>query len=149
MIDTLLTGGVVGIAGAFFEKIAGVGLRWIEIKEKDKEREHELKLLDKQAEIRLAETEIEGKIAMQKADAENLSQSYVHDQSSGQGSQWVVNTLRMIRPAITIGLIALTTCIYFSLTEKDATLKQQIIDTVLFTTGTVTLWWFGSRVKAR
>lgn len=149
MIETLLAGGVTGLVGAALEKITGIGVRILELKEKEKERAHELKLIDRQAQIRMAETELEGKIAMQKSDSENLIQSYAHDNNVGHGSQWVVNLLRLVRPVITFGFIGLTALIYFTLGETESNIKYNVVDNILYTTSLVTAWWFGSRARAK
>ena len=61
----------------------------------------------------------------------------------------------IIRPSMTLYLTILTTIIYLQarqilgggMSAEQATgLVGKIIDTVLYLTSTVTLWWFGSRV---
>lgn len=152
MVDlwALFAGGGTGLLGGIINKGFGIVENWQERKAKAADRAHELMLLDKQSAMMVVEKEMEMTMAQQKYDAETLKNSYVHDMKSGQGSQWVVNTLRMFRPSITAGLVVLVGLIYFyGLPEQDVDSKAQIIDTVLYMFSASVLWWFGSRPHSK
>lgn len=68
--------------------------------------------------------------------------SYQHDTSMGEGSQWVINTLRMVRPSITGYALILVTIFWFSASVEDKTL---IVSSVLDLASMATAWWFGDR----
>jgi hypothetical protein len=73
--------------------------------------------------------------------------SYDHDRGYGRASQWVVNILRLVRPALTLGLITLTGLIYFSL--DNASQRQDVIEMVSYATTAAIVWWFGAREMER
>ena len=136
MIDTLMSvlfGGATGILGTIISK----GLSIWEAAEKRKElkikNEHELALYDKQ---------MESKISM--AELDLRSNSYDHDNQTGQGSQWVVNTLRMVRPSLTLFLLILLAIVYF--TTQDIAFEASVVDAIVYASVSATLWWFGDRM---
>ena len=139
LLTTIFGGGVSGLLGTAVTKYFG----YLEAKQKQEERKeerkHELSLLDKQAELRAQEAESEQQIAAWDA----FAQSYNHDASTGKGSQWVINILRLVRPVLTLILLGLTGLIYFNL--DDTELQGVIVHGVVYTSTTAVLWWFGSR----
>lgn len=68
--------------------------------------------------------------------------SYKHDTDGGQASIWVVDLLRLVRPAITFYALALISIFYFYATEID---RGLIIASVLDVASMSVAWWFGSR----
>ena len=142
-ITSVLTGGATGLIGSLLSK--GIGIFEAQQKRKDKQMdfEHELKLLDKQAALRTAETENELAIANAETAASLREASYAHDSSMGKPSKFVVNILRLVRPALTLFLLALVGGIYF--TTEDLGLAAGIIESVLFMASSAVTWWFGDR----
>ena len=132
-------GGVFGILGTALGRVAGFferrqahaheQARWVH------ERElHELNRL-----ARAQEAEIELEITQQRGSWEGLSQSLAADAALGTGSQWVVNSLRLVRPTLTLLLWCITGWI-FSRTQNG-----EITDAAVFAATAATLWWFGDR----
>jgi hypothetical protein len=143
LIGSVLTGGATGLVGSLLSK--GIGLFEAHQKRKDRELDfaHELKLLDKQAELRTAETENELAIANAETAASLREASYAHDSSMGRPHRWVVDLLRLVRPTLTVFLLALVAGIYFS--TEDFAMKAGVIESVLFMASSAVTWWFGDR----
>mgnify|MGYP003627870918 FL=1 len=143
VISSVLTGGATGLIGSLLSK--GIGIFEAGQKRKDKalEYEQELKLLDKQAALRTAETENELAIANAETAASLREASYSHDNSMGKPHRWVVDVLRLVRPVLTGFLLILVGGIYF--TTDDFAMKAGVIDSVLFMTSSAVTWWFGDR----
>lgn len=72
--------------------------------------------------------------------------SYKHDSEIGQGSPWVVDVLRMVRPGITFYALALITIFWFFANEQD---KGLIIASTLDLASMAVAWWFGDRSLRR
>jgi len=143
VISSVLTGGATGLIGSLLSK--GIGIFEAGQKRKDKalEYEQELKLLDKQAALRTAETENELAIANAETAASLREASYSHDNSVGKPHRWVVDVLRLVRPVLTAFLLILVGGIYF--TTNDFAMKAGVIDSILFMTSSAVTWWFGDR----
>ena len=143
VISSVLTGGATGLIGSLLSK--GIGIFEAGQKRKDKalEYEQELKLLDKQAALRTAETENELAIANAETAASLREASYSHDNSMGKPHRWVVDVLRLVRTVLTGFLLILVGGIYF--TTDDFAMKAGVIDSVLFMTSSAVTWWFGDR----
>tara|TARA_R100001377_G_C3168219_1_gene102068 strand:- start:518 stop:976 length:459 start_codon:yes stop_codon:yes gene_type:complete len=143
VISSVLTGGATGLIGSLLTK--GIGIFEAGQKRKDKalEYEQELKLLDRQAVLKTAETENELAIANAETAASLREASYSHDNSVGRPHRWVVDVLRLVRPVLTAFLLVLVGGIYF--TTNDFAMKAGVIDSVLFMTSSAVTWWFGDR----
>jgi hypothetical protein len=143
VISSVLTGGATGLIGSLLTK--GIGIFEAGQRRKDKalEYEQELKLLDRQAALKTAETENELAIANAETAASLREASYSHDSSMGKPHRWVVDVLRLVRPVLTGFLLILVGGIYF--TTDDFAMKAGVIDSVLFMTSSAVTWWFGDR----
>ena len=143
VISSVLTGGATGLIGSLLSK--GIGIFEASQRRKDKalEYEQELKLLDKQAALKTAETGNELAIANAETAASLREASYSHDSSMGKPHRWVVDVLRLVRPVLTAFLLILVGGIYF--TTNDFAMKAGVIDSVLFMTSSAVTWWFGDR----
>tara|TARA_E500000305_G_scaffold36667_2_gene27937 strand:- start:3065 stop:3523 length:459 start_codon:yes stop_codon:yes gene_type:complete len=143
MLTTVLTGGATGILGTVIGKGFSFIDNWQKEKANDKEHTRTIELYKVQAELKLEEKEKEMEAQMQVAEIGLRSASYGHDQSVGKSSRWAVNVLRMVRPAITGGLIILVGVIYFA--TDDLAQQETIIQSVIYMASSATLWWFGDR----
>ena len=143
VISSVLTGGATGLIGSLLSK--GIGIFEAGQKRKDKalEYEQELKLLDRQAVLKTAETENELAIVNAKTAASLREASYSHDNSMGRPHRWVIDVLRLVRPILTAGLMIIVFVIY--MTTNDFAMKAGIIESVLFVFSSSTTWWFGDR----
>ena len=141
LIGTVLTGGATGIIGSLITK--GIGLFEAHQKRQDRilDFEHELKLLDKQAALRMQESENELLIAQAEAAANLREASYAHDASAGRAHTWVVDILRLVRPVLTLFLIGLVGTFYVMHVEQRA----EITASILYMASSAVLWWYGDR----
>lgn len=137
VIETIL-GVLSGGLGSWINKVIG-------IYEKDQDYKHEYRLHELQMQARQAETENELAIVQEESFATMREASYEHDIVVGQTSLWVNNTLRMVRPVLTVFLIFLVGAIWFSIADGDAALQTQIVEGVLFMASVALAWWFGDR----
>ena len=66
----------------------------------------------------------------------------------GNASQWVINTLRLVRPGLTLLSMAMVAALWsydaLSLTQADS-----LIEAVIFIATTSVAWWFGDRAPGR
>ncbi|EKE72474.1 hypothetical protein [Oceanibaculum indicum] len=146
-LTSILTGGATGLLGMIFTAVS----RWAEARQRMAERaqdyKHELALQQLAMQTRGMELESEQAIADIEATQAMRTGSYDHDRGYGRASQWVVNILRLVRPALTLGLIVLTGLIYFSL--DNASQRQDVIEMVSYATTAAIVWWFGAREMER
>jgi hypothetical protein len=146
-LTSILTGGATGLLGMVFTAVS----RWAEARQRMAERaqdyQHELALQNLAMQTRGMELESEQAIADIEATQAMRTGSYDHDRGYGRASQWVVNILRLVRPALTLGLITLTGLIYFSL--DNASQRQDVIEMVSYATTAAIVWWFGAREMER
>ena len=157
MLDVLgavFSGGLTGILGA---AVSGI-FKFLEVREANKakvaDRQHELRLQEIQMKAFQQETERELAIASQKCGSEQMVSSYDHDSKIGEGSQWCVNTLRLVRPAITLLSWAMVTMIWFTMNKgfldqaSQSEVMRYLIMTTVYTASASTLWWFGDRGRS-
>lgn len=152
LLAMIFGGGATGLLGTLFSQVAS-------FIDKAQERKFILEKYRLDAEIRSKEMESEEKVAEVKSYSDMLTASYLHDTGIGQGSQWVVNLLRLVRPFLTILLWLMVGAIWFSvvhtgealpwLATKAMEVQEQIIGTVLYSATAATLWWFGTRPMER
>jgi hypothetical protein len=88
---------------------------------------------------RAQESEIEIELAAQAGSWKGLEASIKADAASGKASRWVVNLLRLVRPALTFLLWIITAGIFLR------TQNQAIAEAAVFAATAATLWWFGDR----
>jgi hypothetical protein len=140
LIGTVLTGGATGIIGSVLGKAFSFLDAWQEEKKADSEHGRTLELLELQNKIGAEENERETALAEAKLAGDIRQASYRHDASGG--SPWVVDCLRMVRPFLTISLIALVGILYFNaVPDGRATIEASVI----YLCSSSCLWWFGDR----
>ena len=140
LIGTVLTGGATGIIGSVLGKAFGFIDAWQEEKKADSEHGRTLELLELQNKIGAEENERETALAEAKLAGDIRQASYRHDAAGG--SPWVVDCLRLIRPFLTISLIALVGILYFNaVPDGRATIEASVI----YLCSSSCLWWFGDR----
>ena len=147
LIANVLTGGATGLIGSVLSKAIGL----FEARQKRKDRalefEHELRLLDRQAAMAEVETESALAIAQAEAAAQARAASYAHDTGTGRPHRWVVSTLRLVRPVLTVTLIALVGVVFFA--TNDAGDRATIVASLIYMASSAVLWWFGDRAMTR
>lgn len=144
LLMTALTGGATGILGTILGKVFSIGESFVKEREKDKEHQRTMELTRLQYELRSQEKELEHEIAMDGAAVNLRVASYEHDSKTGRASQWVVDLLRLVRPALTAVLVVLTGVIFFW--TDNAGQQESIIQSILYMTSSAVLWWWGDRM---
>jgi len=168
-IGAILSGGATGLIGS----VVSV---WGEYKKNQQlfeHKEHMAKLdqesMRLEADLELKKITTEGEVQIGISEAQTLSASFEHDKAAyytgqlgklGRAAMVFIDFMRgLIRPAMTIYLVILTTLIYWEIdtlvnkmdgvmsVNLAAQLLQQIIMVILYLTTTVVLWWFGTRQK--
>ncbi len=132
-------GGLFGIIGTALGRVAGFFERRQAQEHERALWAHELALHELQMQARAQETEQEIALAAQAGSWAGLEASIKADAAVGKASLWVINTLRLVRPTLTL-LLWLITGWIFARTQDSA-----IVDACVFAATAATLWWFGDR----
>ena len=143
LLGTMLAGGATGIFGSLINRVASYF-------ERKQERKFILEKYKLDAEARKDEYEYHMEEAQLEANTQALKASYQHDSNIGVASKWVINTLKLVRPVLTLLLIALTSSIIYELLSSDMMGADQldyIIQSVFYLTTTSITWWFGDRSR--
>ncbi len=82
-------------------------------------------------------------VATTNADKDIRVASYEQDTAIGLGSQWVINGLRLVRPALTFYALGLVTLFWFTVLDDES--KKLIVSSTLDLAAMATTWWFGER----
>lgn len=132
-------GGIFGIVGTAFGRVAAFFERKQDFEQERARWGHELLLHELQMKAKAQETEMELALAAQAGSWAGLTESLKADAALGQGSQWVINLLRLVRPSLTLLLWLITAWIF------GATQDSAIVEAAVFAATAATLWWFGDR----
>lgn len=139
---TVIGGGIAGLIGSAVDKVFG----WLETREKRKvlamQHEHEQKRWDFDLKVQQSEQEHEQAIAAFEAEREMRSASYQHDTGYGTAPNWIIGLLRLVRPALTVLLLAMTALVYVRAPEFN---RADIAEQIVFLASMSIAWWFGSR----
>ena len=135
LLGTVLTGGATGIIGSIIGKAFSFLDFWQEEKKAAADHQRTLSMLEAQAKMNAEERENEMRIA-----------SYEHDTGTGTAATWVINILRLVRPALTFTLIILVGIVYF---QAQASGRDTIEASVVYMMSSAVLWWFGDRAMRR
>ena len=146
LLGTVLTGGATGIIGSILGKAFSFLDYWVDEKKADNEHERTLELLELQNKIGAEETERELAISDAKYASDQRLAAYNHDTASGVGSAWVVDILRLVRPALTLLLILMVGYLYTQSVEAG---RAAIEASVIFMCSSAVLWWFGDRAMRK
>jgi hypothetical protein len=132
-------GGLFGIFGTALGRVAGFFERRQTHSQEQARWGHEYKLHELNMQARSQETEMELALVAQSGSWAGLEASIKADAAIGKASQWVVNVLRLVRPALTLLLWGITAGIFLR-TQNEA-----IAEAAVFAATAATLWWFGDR----
>jgi len=142
LLMTAFTGGATGIIGSIIGKAFSFLDFWVEEKKADSEHGRTIQLLELQNKLGAEENERELEIVKTKAAGDARTASYQHDIFLGNGSVWVVDVLRLVRPVLTFTLIILVGILYF---QSDINGKNIMEASVVYMCSSCVLWWFGDR----
>lgn len=132
-------GGLFGLVGTAMGRVAGFFERKQAFGQEQARWSHELKLHELTMQANAQETEAELALVAQTGSWKGLEASILADAAIGEGSRWVVNTLRLVRPVLTL-LLWLITAFIFAQTGDGS-----VIEAAVFAATAATLWWFGDR----
>ena len=166
-LGSIIGGGITGLVGA--------GLTaWTEYKKQESLFTHEEKMaeldqamtkLEIQGRLRIAETESNAlqEVAASKAlqvsyDADRAQYATGRTAGNSKWFVWVDVIRGLVRPTLTLYMMLVVTLIYWHIMALvggieglDSTqaygMLGGIIDSLLYITTTIVLWWFGSRTK--
>ena len=132
-------GGLFGLVGTALGRVAGFFERR-QAQEHERARwTHELALHELSMRAHAQETEAELALAAQAGSWAGLEASILAEATIGEASRWVVNTLRLVRPVLTLMLWLITGWI-FARTQDGS-----VVEACVFAATAATLWWFGDR----
>jgi len=143
LIGPALFGAGTGGIGLIFGGISKAFSWWAEKEEKAADHQRVMELTKLNAGIRDKEFENEREIEQDRTASDLRNASYAHDSNTGKASLWVVNILRLVRPALTLGLIVLLGIIYFFAADVS---KMEIEAAVIYMAVSSVTWWFGDRM---
>ena len=146
MIGAAFVGSGAGIFGSVVSKCLSIWQYKEELKAKQLDYEHEKSLLDRQLAARKEELESEQAIVNISADKSVRVASYQHASSVGETSVWVNNVLRLVRPLLTVIMVALTA--YVAATF-DAITQRELAAQIIAITSMCFARWFGDRTKQK
>jgi hypothetical protein len=154
-VTAAASGGLVGILGSGLGRVFGLVERRMARKDKELEFEqeryrwqHESQLVRLQMDAKQAETEQAIELAASEGSWAGLRASIDADAKIDSSSPWVNDIRGITRPALTVLLWVITGAIlWFGLADKSTT--QKIVDAIVFSATTATVWWFGDRAPGR
>lgn len=177
LLGSVFSGGATGLLGVVAQRFADYKNAQLQMKLEQQRGEIEVAKRKADAEIMAAEWAGRLKVAAEEgATARDVAESkafeasifkepprYSSLQVMTAAQNWVLvilDALRgIVRPALTVYLCILTTYIWWQVRALVATedLKPEhvlaiwgkVVDTILYLTTTVTLWWFGTRNKGQ
>ncbi len=132
-------GGIFGLVGTALGRVAGFFERKQQFEQERARWGHEIQLHELHQRARAQETEAEIVLTEQAGSWRGLEASLRAEAALGEASRWVNNTLRLVRPVLTL-LLWIITAGVFLLTQDGS-----VIDAVVFAATAATLWWFGDR----
>ena len=143
VIGSVMTGGATGILGSVLGKLFNFADVYIEEKKAKGEHERTMEMHRLQSELRADELENERAIVEEQSAGAARVAAYSMMTGVEVPYPWVAAILRLIRPVLTIMLVAIVWYIYAS---SDALAQQEtIIQSVIFMASTAVLFWFGDR----
>ena len=156
LLSAALGGGATGVFGQLVNRGFAV---W-----ETREKRQDTKLAYEQETRRWANEQELLKIQMQQASEANeqelavtavagswegLKASLDADAKVPSSYRWVDAVRAMVRPVLTVGSQGALLLVFFcATTSVQATIQQQVTETILFIATAATLWWFGERAPA-
>ena len=142
-LGSVLTGGMTGILGSVIGKAFNFVDMWAEEKKARGEHERTMEMHRLQAELKADELENERMIVEEQSAGAARVAAYGMMQGVEVPYPWVAAILRLIRPILTIMLVAIVWYIYA--TSNDFSHQETIIQSVIYMASTAVLFWFGDR----
>lgn len=172
LLTTLFSGGVTGLFGAVFTNIfdylkrkqehkQNLELKKLDIEMMDKEWQYRDREADREADVRMVESEDDLRAASYANDAATYSNSFKVTKVWNKTLLVLVDVIRgIIRPALTVMLIWMVWDIMVDVeaiiskagvsgitADKAADIYYYVIKRIIFITEMCVTWWFGTRPK--
>jgi hypothetical protein len=128
LLGNVASGGILGLVGQ-------LATGWMHLKEKAVHNAHELAMIDAQKGLAVETASASAFAASQQAETA----------TAANVSPWAANIKTLWRPALTLLLLILTACIYFSSSPES---RSEIAGNIVTATTGCIFWWFGSRYQA-
>ncbi len=160
MLESLLSGGVLGVIGSLGSNILGyfkakqdhkqsIELRKLDIVAAGKEHGYAMAQIKAEAEFKSEQLRIEADRDLSIAEHSVLEASYKSDTAYDGDSALIIIAeflRRITRPLLTFILVFLTSAIYFTSPDDQQSL---IARAIVAMTATVVSWWFADRQIAK
>lgn len=173
-LTSIFAGGVTGLAGTVIQNVYQYKSKQLDLEATKQKAQIELE--QRKLDLEIAKQEAASKIEVANVEAESIvaqaddkaleasyalePQQYAEKSLLTHAQNWILvllDALRaIIRPGLTVYLCAITTLIYVQTRSLIAgnpgdsfVLLGKLVDTILFLTTTVVLWYFGSRNKGK
>jgi hypothetical protein len=170
MVWQLIAGPLFGLIGSGMEKFAEHKQDKLKAEERQKERVHDLAVMEKEASLAIQKTTVEGRIRQGEAEQKTFDESYRFNNDkllpgdaelTPKQLNWIVAVevvSKAIRPLSTVWYQVLVAVIFswsawkltnasveiFSLNEV-ATLYREVVFSIVGMAETTLLWWYGIR----
>lgn len=157
-------GGILGLVGGLFSGVTKYFHRKQELKEKDAERQHELALFDKELTATKVEDAHEIDVIDKTGSWRGLESSIEASAQPLDVHKWVNDVKALTRPVLTVALLVCTAWVYADLSNlisghggslatffdpaEAANLLKYVVYSVVFTSSSAALWYFGDRACA-
>jgi hypothetical protein len=166
----LILGPILGLVGSGVEKFFELKTERLKAEERQKDRDHDLAVMDKEADLALKQVTVEGRIRQDEAAAKSFSDSYqfandklISDDAKMSRGQlnWIVAVeviSKAIRPLSTIWYQLLVAVVFGwsawmlvrtgaqAFTAKEATaIFREVIFSIIGMAETTLFWWYGIR----
>lgn len=166
----LIMGPILGIVGSGIEKFAEHKQAQLKAEERAKDRAHELLFMDKEAELALKKSTVEGQIRQDAAEQQTFSDSYKFNNSkllpddanlTPKQLGWIVAVevfSKSIRPLSTVWYQLLIAVVFgwsawqlvdagtAAFSQKEiASIFKEIVFSIIAMGETTLLWWYGIR----
>lgn len=152
MLESLFSGGVVGVLGSLFGNVVSYFNKRQEhknkIEEMKLEHQHASEQIRLEAEYRKDELLISAERDVDVAANQALAASYKDTTYEGQSKLLTVAEFvrKLTRPALTFLFVFLTTAVYFN---SDNQTQALVARAVIAMTATIVSWWFADRQIAK
>lgn len=142
ILGNVAGGGLLGLLGTTVSFALGFWQRKQEHAQRLEWAKEERLLTQARAQADAARTAGEVAVARESGAATAFTASQQAEMSIGVTYPWVNAVRALVRPALTLLLILITTCLYFFSTEE---VRSYISQNIVVTTVAAVTWWFGQR----